>query len=101
MKKGNKNINNNFLRLIKTVEELANKEIKEPGLLRAFDDALGSTLEVLNTSFILGRNAEKVNVLKSFWGVLKAVLELELKDQGEKSNEGKNITSEGGEKITG
>ena len=101
MKKGNKTINNNFLRLIKTVEDLANKEIKEPGLLRALDDALGSTIEVLNTSFILGRNAEKVNVLKSFWGVMKNVLELEMNKKGEKDNETKNVTSEGGEKITG
>ena len=100
MKDGNKNINNNFLRLIKTVEKLANEEIKEPGLLKAFDDALGSTLEVLNTSFILGRNAEKVNVLKSFWSVLKVVTEMELKKEGEEDVIKKDDT-EGKEKITG
>ena len=100
MKDGNKNINNNFLRLIKTVEKLANEEIKEPGLLKAFDDALDSTLEVLNTSFILGRNAEKVNVLKSFWSVLKVVTEMELKKEGKEDGIKKDDT-EGKEKITG
>ena len=100
MKDGNKNINNNFLRLIKTVEKLANEEIQEPGLLKAFDDALGSTLEILNTSFILGRNAEKVNVLKSFWSVLKVVTEMELKKDGEEDGIKKDDT-EGKEKITG
>ena len=100
MKDGNKNINNNFLRLIKTVEKLANEEIKEPGLLKAFDDALDSTLEVLNTSFILGRNAEKVNVLKSFWSVLKVVTEMELKKEGIEDGIKKDDT-EGKEKITG
>ena len=90
MKEDNNKVNKNFINLALTIEKMAKKELKEPGLLKALDDALSVTLDILNNSFILGKNAEKVNVLKSFWGVLKSVVEESIKkDKKENGNDNK------------
>jgi len=74
MSDGNNFLNKNFLRLALKIDEMASEELPEEETLKMLNDALTATLEILNTSFIVGKDAGKVNVVKSFWEVLKNVV---------------------------
>lgn len=90
MSDGNNFLNKNFLRLALKIDEIASKELPEAETLKMLNDALTATLEIFNASFIVGKDVGKVNVVKSFWEVLKNVVNNMVIEKEEKENGNNN-----------
>ena len=82
----------NFVRMALAVEDLSKKYVSEKNILASLSDTVKLTKSVLDNALILGKDAPKVNILKSYYDILDQViekgLEIEETNNKEESKEG-------------
>ena len=81
-----KMLKRNFVRMALAVEDLSKKYVSEKNILASLNDTVKLTKSVLDNALILGKDAPKVNILKSYYDILDQVIQkgLELEETNDK-----------------
>jgi len=94
-------LNKNFIRLSLQIQNMVSEEKTNKELNKILNDAVEATIQIFDASFILGKQAEKVNVIKSFWCAIHNCINADYNEGKEENGPSKDKKSKKGDKKDG
>jgi hypothetical protein len=94
-------LNKNFIRLSLEIQNMISEEKDKKELNKILNDAVEATIQIFDASFILGKQAEKVNVIKSFWGAIHNCINADYNRGKEENGSSKDKKSKKSDKKDG